>query len=266
VDGGVPLDVAGLGVALAGRALVQGVSLRLESGQRVALLGASGSGKSLTALAVLGLLGPPFAVTGALRVAGEELPWRQPPGRRPGMAAVFQDPQAALNPVVRLDRQLVPPVARRRGLRTRDARAVLRELLAGMGFEDPARVLAAAPAELSGGQRQRACLALAMAASPGVLVADEPTTALDTVSQHQVLTALRRCTGPGRSALLFITHDLPVAASLCERAVVLDGGRVVETGPMSRILSSPRAPFTASLVAAAHAVRAERRIPAGAAS
>ncbi|MGX5357193.1 ATP-binding cassette domain-containing protein [Kocuria sp. KH4] len=257
------VEVRGLEVSVPGQSLLHRVDLQVEPGQRVALLGASGSGKSLTVLALLGLLGPQFDVRGALRVDGRELPWRQAPGRRPGMAAVFQDSQAALNPVVRLDRQLLPAVARRRRIGTAEAGRTVAELLREVGFEDPERILRTHPSQLSGGQRQRVCLALAMAATPDLLVADEPTTALDMISQRQVVEALRRCTGPGRSALLFITHDLAVAADLCDDVVVLDRGRVVEAGPMQQVLRSPRAAFTAALVAAARAGLRPAAAPAG---
>lgn len=249
--GGTGVDVRGLGVAAAGQPLLHGVDLQVASGRRLALLGASGSGKSLTVLALLGLLGPQYDVRGSLWVAGRDLPWRQAPGRRPGMAAVFQDSQAALNPVVRLDRQLLPAVARRRRLSAAAAGEVVADLLREVGFEDPARILRAHPSQLSGGQRQRVCLALAMAAAPDLLVADEPTTALDMISQRQVVEALRRSTGPGRSALLFVTHDLAVAADLCDDVVVLEQGRVAEAGPIHEVVGSPRAPFTAALVEAA---------------
>jgi len=259
-------DVVDLGVTVGGTPVLQDVSFRVEPGRRTALLGASGSGKSLTALALLGLLGPQFQVEGTVRVDGHELPWRQAPGRRPGVAAVFQDSTTALNPVVRLDRQLLPPIARRRGLTAGNARDLVQGLLAEVGFEDPERILDSRSAQLSGGQRQRVCLAWAMAASPGLLVADEPTTALDMISQRHVVDALRRCTGEERSSLLFITHDLAVAAGLCEHAVVLERGRVVESGPMDRILASPQAPFTAALVAAAQAGQPPAAAPVGVAS
>ncbi|MEX5303220.1 ATP-binding cassette domain-containing protein [Kocuria sabuli] len=251
--GDAQIEVSDLGVTVAGRSLLQGVDLQVRPGRRVALLGASGSGKSLTVQALLGLLGPQFRVQGSLRVAGRDLPWRQAPGRRPGMAAVFQDSQAALNPVVRLDRQLLSAVARRRQVSAAAAAQIMANLLGEVGFEDPERILGAYPSQLSGGQRQRVCLALAMAASPQLLVADEPTTALDMISQRHVVEALRRCTGQGRSGLLFITHDLAVAADLCEDVVVLEHGRVVETGSMEQVVRSPQAAFTASLVAAARA-------------
>ncbi|MEX5271336.1 ATP-binding cassette domain-containing protein [Kocuria sabuli] len=249
--GDAQVEVSDLGVTVAGRSLLQGVNLQVRRGRRVALLGASGSGKSLTVQALLGLLGGQFDVQGSLQVGGRELPWRQAPGRRPGMAAVFQDSQAALNPVVRLDRQLLPAVARRRQASAAASAQIMGDLLGDVGFEDPRRILRAYPSQLSGGQRQRVCLALAMAASPELLVADEPTTALDMISQRQVVEALRRCTGEGRSGLLFITHDLAVAADLCDDVVVLERGRVVEAGSMEQVVRSPQAPFTASLVAAA---------------
>ncbi|MEX5299939.1 ATP-binding cassette domain-containing protein [Kocuria sp. CPCC 205292] len=259
------VDVRELEVSVAGRPLLQGVDLQVPHGRRVALLGASGSGKSLTVLALLGLLGQQLDVQGSLRVAGRELPWRQAPGRRPGMAAVFQDSQAALNPVVRLDRQLLPAVARRRRISAAAAVRVMAELLHEVGFEDPERILGAHPSQLSGGQRQRVCLALAMAASPDLLVADEPTTALDMISQRHVVEALRRCTGPGRGGLLFVTHDLSVAADLCDDVVVLERGRVVEAGPVQQVVGSPQAPFIAALVDAARAGLLPAPAPLGAA-
>ena len=253
VSGDVQIEVSDLSVTLAGRSLLQAVDLQVRPGRRVALLGASGSGKSLTVQALLGLLAPQFQVQGSLQVHGRELPWRQAPGQRPGMAAVFQDSQAALNPVVRLDRQLLPAVTHRRHVSTAAAGQIIRGLLGEVGFEDPRRLLSSYPSQLSGGQRQRVCLALAVAASPELLVADEPTTALDMISQRQVVEALRRCTGQGRRGLLFITHDLAVAADLCADVVVLEHGRVVEAGPMHQVIDSPQAAFTVSLVAAARA-------------
>ncbi|GAB2609575.1 ABC transporter ATP-binding protein [Kocuria himachalensis] len=264
--GATGVDVRDLEVSAAGRPLLRGVALQVPPGRRVALLGASGSGKSLTVLALLGLLGRQFDVQGTLRVAGRELPWRQSPGRRPGMAAVFQDSQAALNPVVRLDRQLLPAVARRRRLGTADAGRVVAELLREVGFEDPERILRAHPSQLSGGQRQRVCLALAVAAAPDLLVADEPTTALDMISRRQVVEALRRCTGAGRGGLLFVTHDLAAAADLCDDVVVLERGRVVEAGPIQQVVGSPQAPFTAALVEAARAGLRPTAAPLGAAA
>jgi peptide/nickel transport system ATP-binding protein len=246
------LRVEGLTVSRGVRELLRDVELQVGRGQRVALMGASGSGKSLTASAVLGLLDPRFSVRGRLAVSSRELPWRQGLGERPGMAAVFQDSRAALNPLVRLDRQLVPAVARRRGVRRAEARELVHRLLGEVGFDEPDRVLASRSSQLSGGQRQRVCLSLAMASRPRLLVADEPTTALDMISQQQVVTALRRCTGEDRSALLFITHDLAVAADLCDRAVVLHRGSVVDHGPMQQIIETPRAEFSAALVASAH--------------
>ncbi|MFF0990759.1 ATP-binding cassette domain-containing protein [Kocuria nitroreducens] len=264
--GATGVDVRGLGVSVAGRPLLQGVDLQVVPGRRVALLGASGSGKSLAVLALLGLLGHRFEVQGSLRVAGRDLPWRQAPGRRPGMAAVFQDSQAALNPVVRLDRQLLPAVARRRRLDAAGAGRVVEGLLREVGFEDPERILHARPSQLSGGQRQRVCLALAVAAAPDLLVADEPTTALDMISQRQVVEALRRCTGEGRGGLLFVTHDVAVAADLCDDVVVLERGRVVEAGPIQQVVEAPQAPFTAALVEAARAGLRPTAAPLGVAS
>lgn len=216
-------EVRGLVVEADGRRLLHGVDLRVGAGERVALLGASGSGKSLTAAALSSSLSPRLRATGEVVVGGTSvLPARR--GRRPAPVAVVpQDSFFALNPLVRVGRQLARPW-RRRGYAAAQARAESLRLLGDVGFDAPDAVLDRLPAELSGGQRQRVCIALAVACDAGLLVADEPTTALDPVTQAQVLDAF----GAVGSALLMITHDVAVAARLCERTVVLADGRVVD--------------------------------------
>jgi len=183
------------------------------------------------------------------------------PVRRPAaarVAAVGQDPAAALNPLVPVGAQLALPL-RHRGLRGRELDRRRGELLAAVGLTGD-RVLRSCPGELSGGQRQRVCLAMALASRAGLLVADEPTTALDLVTQAQVVAVLREATRD--SALLFITHDLAVAAALCDRAVVLHRGAVVEDAPITRLLTSPQHEQTAALVAAARAGALPVGVPA----
>ncbi|MFB9377628.1 ATP-binding cassette domain-containing protein [Kineococcus gynurae] len=261
------LDVRALHVRARGTDLVDGVDLRVDRDERVAVLGPSGSGKSLTAAAVLGILPPALTVAGSVRLGEREVlgvpAARRARRDRPG--SVRQDPAAALHPLVPVGRQLA--AARGRTLRT--VRPVLTETLRDLGFRDPARVLGALPAELSGGQRQRICLALALAGGSPLLVADEPTTALDVVTQAGVLDLLRARTGPGTGrGLLFVTHDIAVAAALCDRVVVLQDGRVVEDGPVAVTLRAPRHPLTASLLDAARDVETHlgplltRRVPA----
>ena len=243
------LVVKGLTVTFGRHAAVCGVDLAVAAGERVALIGASGSGKSLTARAVLGALPPAARATGAVRVGGLDVlgvpPARRGPGAR--VAAVFQDASAALNPLVPIGTQLAMPLRNRGGLRGAALTEALADRLAAVGIEDPPRVLRSTPGELSGGQRQRVGIALAVASRAALMVADEPTTALDLVTQAQVVEVLRRSTEA--TGLLFITHDIAVAAALCDRAVVLSEGSVVESGPMATLVGAPQHPHTKALVA-----------------
>ena len=249
--GGHALVLRALSVRLGGSPVVRDVDLTVGATERVALIGASGSGKSLTAGAVLGVLPSGAEVSGQVLVGGVDVtgvhPVRRPPAAR--VAAVGQDPAAALNPLVPVGAQLALPL-RHRGLRGRTLDQERTALLASVGLTDD-RVRHSSPGELSGGQRQRVCLAMALASRAGLLVADEPTTALDLVTQAQVVTVLRAATHG--TALLFITHDLAVAAALCDRAVVLHRGAVVEDAPMAQLLAAPRHAQTAALVSAARA-------------
>lgn len=246
------LFVRDLTVSLQRRRLVDGVSFRVAAGERVALLGASGSGKSLTASAVLGQLPDGMSVDGSMQVNGRDTRLGRRGLERSGeFAAVHQDPATALNPMVRLGHQLAFPLLKA-GLSRAEARERAAELLTSVGILNPERVLSGYSGELSGGQLQRVCIALALARRFSVLIADEPTTALDVISQAKVLDALRDCTG-GTAAMLFITHDLAVAASLCTRALVMQSGRIVEEAPISQLLASPQHSYTRQLVEAAEA-------------
>jgi peptide/nickel transport system ATP-binding protein len=245
------LVVRDLTVSLRGRALVAGLSFQMAAGERVALLGASGSGKSLTASAVLGQLPDGLTVSGSMQVNGRETVLGRRLDRTGEFAAVHQDPATALNPMVRLGRQLAFPLLKA-GHSGAEARGRAADLLMSVGLTDPERVLSGYSGELSGGQLQRVCIALALARRFTVLVADEPTTALDVISQAKVLDALRHGTG-STGAMLFITHDLAVAASLCTRALVMQSGRIVEEAPMDQLLAKPRHSYTRQLVEAAEA-------------
>ncbi|WP_442545635.1 ATP-binding cassette domain-containing protein [Arthrobacter sp. KN11-1C] len=265
------LLVRDLGVSLRGRALIDGVSFAIDPGQRVALLGASGSGKSLTAAALLGQLPPTMSVSGQLLINGAEVPLSRRRSSRAGIAAIHQDPMSALNPLVRLGKQLEIPL-RHAGFSASMARKRALELLGSVGIAEAERTMESFSGELSGGQLQRVCIALALACHSSVLVADEPTTALDMVNQAKVLEALTSysrsthsksthsesgSSPSGRSAsaaaMLFITHDLAVAAALCHRALVLSSGRIVEEGSMESLVERPRHHYTKQLVEAAHA-------------
>lgn len=245
------LLIDNLTVSLHGLLLVNGVSFTIEPGEKVALLGASGSGKSLTASALLGQLPPSMDVSGSLRIDGRYVPLRRRPTDSSGLAAIHQNPLAALNPLARLGSQLAIPL-RKAGLSAQAVQENAIELLISVGIEEPERILSSCSGELSGGQLQRVCIALALACRSSVLVADEPTTALDVVSQAKVLDVLA---GPSASAqaLLFITHDLAAAEALCTRALVMRAGRIVEEAPMNILLAQPADPYTTQLVEAARA-------------
>ncbi|WP_316317911.1 ABC transporter ATP-binding protein [Clavibacter michiganensis] len=254
------LDVRSLSIAIDRVPLVHDVDLRVGAGERVALVGASGSGKSLTAQAVLGTLPPGSRVRGVVELGGRAVGPATPRQRLGRVAAVQQDSLAALNPLVTVGAQLVAALRASRargsaadgGLLTRgDARREVVALLAEVGIEDPDGTLPAFAAELSGGQRQRVCLALALLCRAELLLADEPTTALDVVTQARVVDVIRRRLDATGQALHFITHDLAVAAALCDRVVVLEAGRVVEAGSMRELVRRPRHAYSRALVAAA---------------
>ena len=221
------LTVRDLGVTWSGVPVVHGVSLTLERAEGLALVGASGAGKSTIALALAGLLPPAARVSGAVACDGAI-----------GMA--FQDVGAGLNPVMRVGSQVAEMVSVPRA----------REALRDAGVEDPTAVWRRYPHELSGGQRQRVMLAIALAGEPAVLIADEPTTALDPTLRVAILerlSALRRERG---LALLLITHDLAVARRAADRIAILSNGTIVEDGPAADVLAAPRTGAAAALVAA----------------
>ncbi|MFT4215304.1 MAG: ABC transporter ATP-binding protein [Microbacterium sp.] len=236
--------------------IVKGTTFSVGQGQRVCLLGESGSGKSLTAAAVLGNL-PRNAVTeGSIRINGVEVLGVSGPKRpeEARVAMVFQDSAVALNPLVRLREQLIEPLRRHRNLDRAAALEAAIELVDSVGLPDPQNIVNRFSSELSGGQRQRVCIALALACNTRLMVADEPTTALDVVTQKKVLEVLKKYTaGENTPALLFITHDFAVAAELCSDAVVLKDGLIAEQGPLRDIFNAPKNPYTRELIRAARA-------------
>jgi peptide/nickel transport system ATP-binding protein len=252
------LAVEGLRVGLArgGRSVpaVDGVSFEIGAGRALGLVGESGSGKSLTALALLQLLPqPPSRLDGgSIRFRGEELVGAAPTrlrgfrGLEAGM--VFQDPMTALNPVLTLGDQLEEPLRCRRGLGQREASAAAVEALRSVGLPSPERRARAYPHQLSGGMRQRALIALALCCDPALLIADEPTTALDVTVQAQILALLDRERRRRGMALLLISHDLGVVAKICDEVAVMYAGRIVERGPVSAVFAAPAHPYTAGLL------------------
>ena len=252
------LRVRDLSVAFPGRErelyAVRGLSLEVAAGEVVGLVGESGSGKSLTALAVLGLVPPPGAIrSGSIELEGRELrglsesAYRRVRGGRVGL--VFQEPGAALNPVLTIGTQIVEAMRAHHGLSRAEARRRACALLAQLAIPDAAERLRSYPHELSGGQKQRALLAVALAADPVLLIADEPTTALDVTVQAQVLDLLEQLRRERGLGILLITHDLGVVARSCDRVVVLYAGEVVEEGPTAELLRRPAHPYTQGLLA-----------------
>jgi oligopeptide/dipeptide ABC transporter ATP-binding protein len=233
-----------------GREAVRGVDLRADRGETVALVGESGCGKSLTALALLGLLPPGANATGSAVLDGTELIGRDERALRrirgDRAAMVFQDPMSSLNPTTAVGAQIAEVLAIHTGMRRaeRTRRAV--ELMESVGIPDAAARARQMPHQLSGGMRQRVMLSIALAGRPDLLVADEPTTALDVTVQAQVLALLRERARD--TVLLFITHDMGVVAEIADRVAVMYAGEVVETGDVRAVLDSPRHPYTAALL------------------
>lgn len=230
---------------------VAGVCMTLRRGERVGVVGESGSGKTILGLSILGLLPPVARVTaGSIRLRGQALENLAEPqlcqlrGRE--LAMVFQDPMSGLNPL-RTVGSLLVEAARRGGLERRDARARAVAMLAMAGVPAAAERMASYPHQLSGGLRQRVMIALALMNEPAVLVADEPTTALDTTIQAQILQLFS--TISDRQALILITHDLGVAAEVCDRLIVMYAGCILEEGPTQAVLESPQHPYTQGLLA-----------------
>ena len=242
---------------------VRSVSLTVRAGERVAVVGESGCGKSLTALALARLSPTDRArLSGRVLFEGTDtLTLPDPELRRVrgcGIAYVFQDPSASLNPVMRVSDQIGECLPQ---LRRAERLGAAVDLLTQTGLPDPARAARAYPCELSGGQQQRVMLAMALAARPKLLVADEPTTALDVTTQRQVLDLIDSLADAYQMAVLLITHNLGLVAGRMQRVYVMYAGRVVEAGPVAEVLSRPRHPYTRGLLAAVPLLDAPQGAP-----
>ncbi|RPF27567.1 ATP-binding cassette domain-containing protein [Georgenia muralis] len=261
-DPGVPeLAVDRLTVlADGGRRLVDGVSFTVRSGQRLGVIGESGSGKSLTALAVAGLLGPGLSAAGSVRLAGTEVIGANEATlnrvRGSVVSLVFQEPLTALDPLMRVGRQVAGPLRRHRGLRGAELHEGVLRLMREVALPDPERLVRSFPHEMSGGQRQRVAIAMALACEPAVLIADEPTTALDVTVQAEILELLLRVVREHGTALVFVSHDMAVISEVTERVVVMRDGAVVEEGDVADVIATPRHPYTRRLVDSARALDA----------
>ena len=246
------LIVESLVVEIAGSRVVDGVSFTVEDGQRVGLIGESGSGKSMTALAVLGLLPDGAEARGSIRWNGTELigmPDRELAKLRGDeIGMVFQEPRTALNPIRTVGRQIAESVRIHERVTRAEARARAVAEAARVQLPDPVSLVERYPHQLSGGQRQRVAIAMALACRPRLLIADEPTTALDVTIQAEVLQLLLGLVTDEGMSLLFITHDLAVLSQIATHGVVLEHGRVVEQAPVQTLLSAPTSPVTQALL------------------
>jgi peptide/nickel transport system ATP-binding protein/oligopeptide transport system ATP-binding protein len=233
---------------------VDGVSFHVDAGETLAIVGESGSGKSVTALSIMRLLpaGSGRIAGGSIRLRGRELTtlseeeMRAVRGKHIGM--IFQEPMTSLNPVHTVGAQVAEVVERHEGLSRGPAHAHAVEMLAVVGIPEPKRRAASYPHQLSGGMRQRVMIAMALACHPGLLIADEPTTALDVTIQAQILELMEELQSTLGMAIVFITHDLGVVAEIADRVVVMYAGQVVESGPVADIFATPRMPYTAGLL------------------
>jgi oligopeptide/dipeptide ABC transporter ATP-binding protein len=248
--------------------VVEEVDFVLATGRTLALVGESGCGKSLTALALLGLL-PPFGriSSGTIRFDGQDLvqlnerSFARVRGNRISM--IFQEPMSALNPVFNVGSQVAESLILHRGLSRRKARVEAVALLATVGIPDPADRAASYPHQLSGGMRQRVLIAMALACEPDILIADEPTTALDVTIQAQIMDLMLELQERLGMAILFISHDFGVVSRMADEIAVMYGGRIVETAPSGELLGKPRHPYTQALLRTTPRIDASlERLPA----
>jgi peptide/nickel transport system ATP-binding protein len=263
--------LSGLSVAFDGAPALRGIDLSVAKGEAVGLVGESGCGKSVTWLAALGLLPAKARITGSVMLDGQELIGAQAPVlervRGGRIAMIFQDPSSSLNPVHRIGKQIMEALGLHRGMTGSNARAEAKRLLDLVGIPDAARRLDAYPHELSGGQNQRVMIAIALAGQPELLVADEPTTALDVTIQAQILELLQSIRRQMGMALVLISHDLGVIAEACERVAVMYAGRIVEEAPVAQLFDAAAHPYTQGLIGALPPMDGPRRrlaaIPGG---
>src|SRR6201986_3619465 len=248
--------VVGLGKNPRNERIIAGVSLQVHAGETLCLVGESGSGKSVTSLTVMGLLqkGSLAPTGGSIKLVGEELltasDRRLRQLRATTMAMIFQEPMTALNPVVPVGRQIDEVLRAHTGLDARARRKRILDMMEQVRLPDVERIFASHPHRLSGGQRQRIMIAMALVLEPKLLIADEPTTALDVTTQKQILTLIRDLQRDHGTAVLFFTHDMGVVAEIADRVAVMRHGKLVETGPLDQILRQPTMEYTRNLLAA----------------
>ncbi|MEV4249769.1 ABC transporter ATP-binding protein [Streptosporangium canum] len=259
------LEIENLNVQLAAgkaaRPILDGVSLHVAQGETVGLVGESGSGKSVTCRSVLGLFPEGAQATGNLRLDGNDVltmsPTRLRELRRHDVSMVFQDPRASINPLRRIG-DFVTEGMRAGGVSRKDALKRAEELLESAGIRDPRAALRRYPHEFSGGMLQRVMIAGALAGEPRLLLADEPTTALDVTTQAEVVSILTDLRTERAMGMLFVTHDLELAAAICDRVYVMYAGRIVETQSADGLFGRPRHPYTAALLASTPQLDSDR--------
>jgi oligopeptide/dipeptide ABC transporter ATP-binding protein len=246
------IEVRDLHVGITGLDAVRGVSFTVPAGGRMGLVGESGSGKSMTALALMGLLPAGWQARGEILHDGVDLATQTDKAlsarRGRTISMVFQDPMSSLNPVRRVGDQIADVIHRHIGVNRREALRQAIDLMVQMNLPRPEQLARAYPHQISGGQKQRIMIAMALACYPQLIIADEPTTALDVTVQKQVLRLLSAATRERNGALLMITHDLPVIAAMCDSVAVMYAGRIVEYGPVARVFRTPRHHYTKGLL------------------
>ncbi|MDN3565256.1 ABC transporter ATP-binding protein [Paeniroseomonas aquatica] len=232
---------------------VDGVSFEVAAGETLAIVGESGCGKSVTAMSILRLIPePPGKIAGAIRFQGKDLLTLSEPEMRDirgnEISMIFQEPMTSLNPVLNVGRQIGETLRLHQGLSAKDAEAKAVEMLTLVGIPEPGRRVREYPHQLSGGMRQRVMIAIALACNPKLLIADEPTTALDVTIQAQILELMRDLKHRVGAAIVLITHDLGVVAEVAERVVVMYAGKKVEEAPVGQLFRTPRHPYTQGLL------------------
>ncbi len=247
------LQVNGLRVGFAAREVVAGIGYAIAPGRTLGVVGESGCGKSMTALALMGLVPSPGRVSGSVRFGGRELlgqppsAWRALRGER--VAMVFQEPMTAINPVMRVGHQIAEVQVLHKGISWHEAEQHAVRMLEAVGINSPKERARAYPHQLSGGMRQRAMIAMALACEPALLIADEPTTALDVTIQAQILDLMQDLQDRIGMAMQFISHNLAVISEIAHDIIVMYAGRIVESAPSAALFAAPRHPYTRGLIA-----------------
>jgi peptide/nickel transport system ATP-binding protein len=232
--------------------VVNGISFSLISGETLGVVGESGCGKSVTSLSILSLLGKSADVKGSIRFNGTDLLQLQEKEKRKirgnDISMIFQEPMTSLNPLQKIGKQISEPLVRHRSLSKKEIKVRVIELLNDVGIPRPEEIYEAYPHELSGGMRQRVMIAIAMACSPKLIIADEPTTALDVTIQAQIIQLMKKISSRHGTSFLLITHDLGVVAELCDRVMVMYAGEIVEEADVRTLFASPKHPYTLGLM------------------